>query len=281
MCPYRRIVSAMDPCMFFGQLELMELAWGAGQCRARLGGKGPLLVFLHGQVQSHVAWHAVAPAFSRTHTVLCPDLPHHFDFSQQARDLLRAAHALGHDRLAIVGHGTGGHVAAHAAAQAPHRVTHVAEIECIPSPSHHGRTDLAFELSQYQACWFAQLHPKPESATVTIPEAWTRPEPDSAGPFNRSAVADYLDKVPPGQSPGATGHFRIPPYPADLRIGCPVLVAWSRDGRLGGWYDPTDLWRPYATGPVTGVELACGYYIPEEAPQALADTLTSFLAPKA
>jgi haloacetate dehalogenase len=271
----------MDPCMFFGQLTLTELAWGAGRCRARLGGNGPLLVFLHGQVQSHVAWHAVAPIFSRTHTVLCPDLPHTFDFHQQAHDLLRLARALGHERLAIVGHGAGGHVAAHAAAMAPDRVTHVVEIECIPSPSHHGRADLAFELSRYQACWFAQLHPKPESATVAIPDAWTRPEPESAAPFNPSAVADYLDMVPAGQSPGATGHFRVPPYPTDLRMECPLLVIWSRDGRLGGWYDPGDLWRPYTTGSVTGMELPCGYYIPEEAPQALTGALESFLAPLA
>ncbi|WP_342628892.1 alpha/beta hydrolase [Nguyenibacter vanlangensis] len=267
--------------MFFGQLELTDVAWGAGRVRARLGGRGPLLVLLHGQVQSHAAWHDVAPRLADRHTVLCPDLPRDMDFARQARDLLACARALGHETLAIAGHGTGGHVAAYAAAYAaswaPERVTHLAEIECIPSPGHHGRADLAYELSRYQACWFAQLHPKPESATVAVPEEWTQPAAESAGAFNPSAVADYLDLVPPGQSPGANGHFRVPPYPVDLRFGCPLLVAWSRDGRLGGWYDPPDLWRAFATGPVEGLEVDCGYYIPEEAPDILSDALRRFL----
>ncbi|GEB36489.1 hydrolase [Gluconacetobacter liquefaciens] len=265
--------------MFFGKLELTEVAWGNSPRRARLGGQGKLLVLLHGQMQSHAAWHAIAPDLADTHTVLCPDLPRDLDFRRQAEELLRLAQDLGHEHLAIAGHGTGGHVAAYAAWLAPERVTHVAEVECIPSPGHYGRADLAFELSRYSSCWFAQLHPKPESATMAVPEEWTRPAPHSTAPFSRPAVADYLQTMPAGETPGANGHNRIPPYPGDLRIACPLLVAWSREGRLGGWYNPADLWRPYATGPLNEAEIASGYYIPEEAPKELLDALSAFLTP--
>ncbi|MBM9401761.1 alpha/beta hydrolase [Gluconacetobacter azotocaptans] len=264
--------------MFFGQLELTELAWGTTRCRARIGGSGPLLVLLHGRMQSHAAWHEVAPLLAATHTVVCPDLPSDSDFAAQARHLLALATALGHQTLSIAGHGTGGHVGAYAAAAVPDRISRLAEIECIPSPGHHGRADLAFELSRYQACWFAQLHPKPESTTVAIPDEWTQPDGDAPGPFNPSAVADYLE-ASPGQAPGSTGHSHFPPYPGTMRIQCPVLVVWSRHGRIGGWYDPCDLWRPYMGGSVTGLELDCGYYVPEEAPQALAGALAGFFGP--
>src|SRR5215218_5877966 len=50
-----------------------------GKMFARVGGKGPPLLALHGYPQTHVMWHRVAPVLAEHFTVVLADLPGYGD----------------------------------------------------------------------------------------------------------------------------------------------------------------------------------------------------------
>src|ERR1700737_2088004 len=47
----------------------------SGRVFARVGGKGPPLLLLHGFSETHVMWHRVAPKLADQFTVIIADLP--------------------------------------------------------------------------------------------------------------------------------------------------------------------------------------------------------------
>src|SRR5690242_11205611 len=78
-----------------------------------IAGSGPAIVLLHGFPQTHLMWRHVAPALTRTHTVICPDLRGYGRSSKpadgyakrdMAQDVVALAAALGHERFALAGH---------------------------------------------------------------------------------------------------------------------------------------------------------------------------------
>jgi pimeloyl-ACP methyl ester carboxylesterase len=97
----------------------------------RIGGRGPLLVLVHGITNSSANWEPVLPSLVRRFTVIAPDLLGHGasakprgDYSLGAnasllRDLMLA---LGHERATIAGHSLGGGIAMQMAYQFPERV---------------------------------------------------------------------------------------------------------------------------------------------------------------
>jgi len=97
----------------------------------RTGGRGPVLLLIHGITNSSASWEPVAAQLATRFTVVAPDLLGHGesakprgDYSLGAsaslmRDLLLA---LGHERATIVGHSLGGGIAMQMAYQFPERV---------------------------------------------------------------------------------------------------------------------------------------------------------------
>ena len=62
-------------------------------------------------------------------------------------------------------------------------------------------------------------------------------------------------------------------------LDCPVLVLWGSEGRLPAAFgDLIEVWRTRARQ-VTGRELPCGHFPPEERPEETAAELERFLAP--
>ncbi len=47
----------------------------SGRIFARVGGKGPPLLLLHGFSETHVMWHRVAPQLADSFTLIIADLP--------------------------------------------------------------------------------------------------------------------------------------------------------------------------------------------------------------
>jgi haloacetate dehalogenase len=60
--------------MLFSGFTVEEVAVKEGRIRLRHGGSGPPLLLLHGNPQTHLMWHAVAPELAKRFTVVCPDL---------------------------------------------------------------------------------------------------------------------------------------------------------------------------------------------------------------
>ena len=272
--------------MFFDGFLLDE----TGPARLRTGGSGPPLLLLHGQPQSHAMWHAVAARLCDRFTLVCPDLSPHRAEADLAADMLALMRGLGHERFGVAGHDLGGHVAARMALDAPARVRRLAVLEIVPVPEHMNRADMAFALAGYPACWFGQLHPKPEALVTHAPADWFRQDMVASGEdvsfFHPEAVADYLradTRLADPQTNALSSESRaVTPSASEtahrLRLTCPVLVLWGSHGRIGGWYDPLQVWRECGDGMVSGGAIAGGHFLAEEAPDAVAVTLGNFFA---
>src|SRR5689334_17332320 len=59
----------------FDGFSVERIATPRGPVLARVGGDGPPLLILHGYPQTHLMWHAVAPALAEHFTVVAADLP--------------------------------------------------------------------------------------------------------------------------------------------------------------------------------------------------------------
>jgi haloacetate dehalogenase len=118
-----------------------------GDVAARIGGEGPPLLLLHGYPETHLMWHAVAPALAERFTVIAADLPGYGDSFKPASaadhlphakrtlaaDLIAAMAAAGHQRFAVAGHDRGGRVAYRMALDHPDRVTRLAVLDIVPT----------------------------------------------------------------------------------------------------------------------------------------------------
>ena len=294
--------------MFFDGFTLETISITDGPIRLRRGGSGPPLLLLHGNPQTHVMWHRVAPVLARRFTVIAPDLrgyggslkpPATADHAPYAKtrmalDMIEVMEALGHRRFQVVAHDRGARVAHRLAVDHPERVERLAVLDIIPTIEHFERADMAFGLGYYHWFWFAQPHPFPETLINSAPEAWFRAhtsrEPKDDDFFHPDARADYLAHVrDPDMIRGMCEDYRAATT-IDLEhdrqscaegrtITCPLLVLWGSKGKIGQWYDALAIWRQYATGPVTGGAVPSGHYLAEEAPGEVLSWLDGFLQP--
>src|SRR5262245_55413311 len=131
--------------MFEG-FAVTEIDTGEARIRVRHGGSGPPLLLLHGNPQTHVMWHRIAPRLARDFTVVAPDLrgygdsskppttPDHEPYSKRAmaRDQVAVMRQLGFERFAVVGHDRGGRVAYRLALDHPQHVSKLATLDILP-----------------------------------------------------------------------------------------------------------------------------------------------------
>ena len=119
-------------------LEWREIELHGHRVVYRTAGEGPVVLLVHGLLDSSLTWRKLAPVLAVGHTVIAPDLlghgesdgPREVDYSLgghagMLRDLLDA---LGHDRVTVVGHSLGGGIAMSFAYHYPERVSRLALI---------------------------------------------------------------------------------------------------------------------------------------------------------
>ena len=291
--------------MLFPDFLLEQVDIGEGTLRVRRGGSGPPLLLLHGNPQTHLMWHAVAPQLAGHFAVICPDLrgyggslkpdatPGHAPYAKRtmAADMVHLMQRLGHHRFAVAGHDRGARVAHRLALDHPERVEKLAVLDTIPTIEHFEHTDMAFALGYYHWFWFAQPHPFPEVIINAAPEAWFRAhtsrDPERRFAFHPEALADYLAAArTPEMIRGMCEDYRAAAS-IDLRhdresraagdvIRSPTLVLWGSKGKLGEWYAPLAIWRRYCRAEVTGGPIDSGHYLAEEAPQAVLAAFRGF-----
>jgi haloacetate dehalogenase len=292
---------------FFSNFTLSHIPVRDGALRVRIGGRGPPLLLLHGNPQTHAMWHKVAPTLADAYTVICPDLrgyggslkpPASSDHAayakrEMARDFVELMEALGHTRFLVAAHDRGARVAHRLALDHPERVEKFALLDIVPTLEHFERADMAFALGYYHWFWLAQPHPFPETLINASPDEWffahTSREPKKRDFFAPAALADYLASArDPAMITGMCEDYRAATTidlvhdresrAAGRKVQCPLHVLWGQKGKIGAWYDPLVLWRAYCAGPVSGRGIATGHYLAEEAPHAVIAELRAFFA---
>jgi haloacetate dehalogenase len=290
--------------MFDGfHLEMLDL--GEIRVRVRVGGVGPPLLLLHGNPQTHMMWHRVAPALAEQFTVVAPDLrgygktskpastPDHAAYSKRtmALDQIDLMRSLGHLRFSIAGHDRGARVGYRLALDHPGSVEKLAVLDIIPTGEMFARGRREFGLSHYHWFFMAQPAPLPETLIGADPEwfwRWhTTRGPDTSF-FDEGALEDYLDcfsdpdtirGICEDYRAGATIDFDhdMADKAEGRKIECPLLVLWSGRGSIDNWYDLLEVWGEWADD-VRGWALPCGHYLAEEAPEATGVALMTFFS---
>jgi len=290
---------------FFKDFELKFVATERGKLRLRMAGDGPPLLMLHGNPQTHVMWHRVAPVLADHYTVICPDLcgygqsfkpPASADHAayaktQMARDMIDLMSELGHSEFQLAAHDRGARVAHRMTIDNPDKIQKLALLDIIPTIEHFERTDMAFAMGYYHWFWFAQPHPFPESVINAAPEDWfnahTSREPKEDGFFHAEALADYLNAArDPAMITGMCEDYRAAATidmsvdkasrDAGKKITCPLLVLWGDKGKIGQWYDALEIWQSYSEAEVSGGPIPSGHYLAEEAPEEVLTQLRRF-----
>ncbi len=264
----------------------------------RRKGNGTPLLLLHGFPQTHVMWHATAPALSDAFTVICADLrgyglsgkpassPGHEPYSKRvmAADMVRMMHHLGYPRFAVAGHDRGGRVAYRMAFDHPDSVMALAVLDIVPTSEVFDRADARLAMTFWPWSLLAQPAPLPERLILAAPDAviddalsgWG----SDASAFPTQVRTAYLEAL----SDPAAVHAICEEYRAAASIdttldridrengkmiGCPTLVLWSQGSGVETWYEsdggPLAIWRRWART-VSGGPIAGGHFFPEERP---------------
>ena len=291
--------------MMFEGFRLETVDVGEVEIRVRIGGAGPPLLLLHGNPQTHVMWHKIAPVLAAHFTVVAPDLRgygmsskppstlDHGSYSKRtmALDQLVLMRHVGHERFFVAGHDRGGRVGYRLALDHPDAVRKLAVLDIIPTSEAFERGGREFGLSLYHWFFFAQPAPLPEKLIGSDPDwfwRWhTTRGPDTSF-FDPEAVADYLDcfrnpetirGICEDYRAGASIDFKddLADKQEGRKIQCPLLVLWGERSKPATWYDTLTVWQGWA-GDVRGRGLPCGHYLPEEAPQQTAEELLRFFS---
>ncbi len=272
---------------------------GDAMLRVRHGGYGPPVVLLHGHPRTHTTWHLVAPILAARHIVVCPDLrgygesskpndlPDHEQMSKRtlAGDIVALMRALGHERFAVVGHDRGAYVASRVALDHPERVSQLVVMDAVPIGEALARADARFARAWWHWFFFAQTAKPAERVINADPDGWYGASAETMGDEN---YADFRRAI---HDP-ATVHCMLEDYRAGLgvdrahddadrtsgrRIACPTLLLWATGDDMEELYgDPLAIWRDWADD-VRGLPIDSGHHMSEEAPEAVASAIGSFL----
>lgn len=272
----------------------------------RIGGSGPPLLLLHGFPQTHVCWHKLAAGLAARFTVVATDLrgygasskpeggENHVNYSKRAmaRDQLELMQKLGFNRFKVVGHDRGGRVAHRLALDHAESVERLVLLDIAPTTTMYAGTNRAFAEAYYH--WFFLIQPfdLPERLIGADPgyflrwtiNAWCKVD----GAITDEALAAYVDAF---RSPKAI-HAACEDYRAaatidlehDLaddeagrRLTMPLLALWGEKGVVARQFDVWQAWRNKSVSQVSGNDLNCGHFLPEEAPEETLTELTHFL----
>ena len=149
----------------------------SGRIFARVGGKGPPLLLLHGFSSTHVMWHEVAPKLADKFTLIIADLPgygwsdmpesdeNHTPYTKRAmaKAVIEAMEQLGHVHFALAGHDRGGRVSYRLALDHPGRLSKLAVLDILPTYDYWERMNRLYALKIYHWAFLAQPYPLPET----------------------------------------------------------------------------------------------------------------------
>ena len=295
-----------DLADLFPGYEAKWIGTTSGRIFARVGGKGPPLLLLHGYSSTHVMWHNVAPKLDDRFTLVIADLPgygwsdmpesdkDHTPYTKRAmaKALVEAMESLGYVHFALAGHDRGGRVSYRLALDHPGRLSRLAVLDILPTYNYWQRINRLYALKIYHWTFLAQLYPFPETLILGNPDFFLKEKMASQtksktlAAFDPQAMAHYLA---PFRDPsrvhamcedyraGAYADYDIDKADVDAakKITVPMLALWGDAGIAAAAATPLDTWTSWATN-VRGAPVDSGHFLAEENPYATAKLLREF-----
>ena len=261
-------------------------------------GEGEPLVLLHGWPQHWWCWRHVVPLLSGRYRLVMPDLRGHgwtgapssgYDKEQLATDLLGTLDALELPRVGLVGHDWGGFTGFLAALRAPERFTGFLALGIVHPWQ---RLTVGRALNAWRGAYQVAL------STPVLSQAALRTSPllveraIRAGSVQQDAFterdlrlfAEVLQEPARAQASVALYRtfllresWRLPSRYAGWRLTVPTrLVCGDGDPVAAGPF--LDGWQQNADDMAVEVLPGVGHFVPEEAPQVVADRVTALFA---
>lgn len=277
---------------------------GGARIHLRHAGSGTPLLLLHGNPQTHVSWHRVAPHLAERFHVVAMDLRGYGDstgpdpaetanytFRAMAADGVEVMRALGHNRFFVAGHDRGARVAHRMALDHPERVLRLALLDILPTLHVWRNASAAWAMKSWHWVFMPQEGDLPERMMESVPAAWYM-ERKIGKPgvgisiFHPDAFAEYVRCFTAKTIRASCADYRAAAtldrvmdeadFAAGRRITCPALVLYGAGSHTGQVFDDVAaVWRDYADD-VRGAGLPCGHYVPEHAPEAVLDWFLRF-----
>ncbi len=266
---------------------------------AEVRGSGPAVLLLHGYPETKAMWNDVAEDLAREHTVVAADLRGYGDSAKprdasyakrdMAHDQIVLMRELGHDSFAVVGHDRGGRVGHRLALDHPDAVTALAVLDIVPTLHMFESVDREMATAYFHWFFLARGDGMPEALISADRETWLRSRftgrrhdgdalPDAYEEYVRCFDVDTVHAS--GADYRAAAGIDLEHDRTDREAGrtldIPVLALWGEHSYVGRNFDVLATWAPY-TSEVTGASIDADHYLAEEAPQATAAALRTFL----
>lgn len=278
---------------------------GSGPVLTLSKGSGPALLMLHGDPQTHLCWHHLAPALAESFSVVLTDIrgrgethkPGHAEGANaytkrdMAAEQLAVMRKLGHERFALVAHDRGARVARRLALDHPQAVTRLAVLDIIPALDFYAGLNADIAQDYFYFSFLTQDYPIPERLISGDPEFFLRlilqGLSDRPVPYEDIAMQSYVAANTTPEAITAMCECFRAGYHIDTRhdeadreagkmISCPTLVLWGDRGVIGKHFDVRRIWKRWCQrsefAPIPG-----GHFLPEEAPSELLKAVTRFL----
>jgi len=267
-------------------------------------GEGAPVLLLHGNPQTHVMWHKIAPQLAKEFTVVVADLrgygdsskppdgENHSNYSKRsmALDQVEVMHHFGFEKFAVVGHDRGGRVGHRLSLDHPDRITKLVVLDIVPTYTllHNVNNEIATAF--YHWFFLVQPPPFPETLIANNLEFYLKYmmfRDMSSGKIpswmGEEAFAEYLRCFRDPRAihatcedyrAGASIDMKHDEMDLNRKIGCPLLALWGERGAVHRLFDVLAVWRERAAQ-VSGKPLPGRHFLPEEIPD---ETLTELLA---
>lgn len=278
---------------------------GGNRIMALSAGRGPALLMLHGDPQTHLCWHHIAPKLCEHFSVVLTDIrgrgethkPRHdarenaYTKRAMAEEQRAVMQALGHDTFAIISHDRGARVARRLTLDRPEAVTWLVVMDIVPALDFYEALNAGIAQDYFYFSFLTQDHPVPERLIAGDPEGFLRlileGLSDKPVRYNQLAMEAYLQaNATPEAITAMCECFRAGFHidrrhdaedrRSGRRITCPTLVMWGEKGVIGKHFDVETIWRNWCEEP-SFEPMPGGHFIPEEAPGAALAAIQNFL----
>ena len=267
-------------------------------------GQGEPLLLLHGFPQTHRIWRQLAEQLSDRFRLIMPDLPGYgqsegpspgtdsaaYSKRSMAATLCEMMAQLGYSEFFLGGHDRGARVAYRMALDSPACVRRLALLDIVPTLEVWEAMNARSALSAHHWLFLAAPAPVPENLIRADPDTyighlldqWVADE-NAINSADRQAYIDQYRQASVVQAScadyraGATHDWEHDAADRDQgrRISCPTLLLWGKEylGKIKE--SPADVWQRWCDR-LQAVELPCGHFLAEEAPDECAAQLRAF-----